>query len=44
MQLFAKPFVCALEGHADGVYALARAHDELGVLVYLDMQFTWGSC
>ena len=33
MQLFAKPFVCALEGHADGVYALARAHDELGVLV-----------
>jgi len=31
-KVFAKPFVAALEGHADGVYALARCPELLGVM------------
>jgi DDB1- and CUL4-associated factor 13 len=30
--MFAKPFVASLEGHIDGVYALAKDPERLGVI------------
>ena len=31
-RMFAKPFVASLEGHIDGVYALAKDPERLGVI------------